>query len=605
MEARSLNELILLADNPPQYPESPAARVQESLVLYISRVPGTRDVILSTLKPQERNVTGEDVANSLYYVHLEPPEDPSQVKPTRRDADNGPRPLTIPRKPVPNQSGAPSLPVQPLAPAVSEITKLESSNIADGSCRKIGLPSERSDAALPVVLDQHGVVLPSNPRAAKGPTATKLHTGVPARKPVGARPMSEAYAADSKPTIAPTARWSTPLTQPLEDILAIGKDPIDQRSPVSPLDKPFQYHGGGASSTVQPSTDRPRAPDNRTSRSTSPRKRNNIPLTAENGTPFSLRIVRRNPNSNHQANVARVSSRQLETSESGDERDVALATASLHPSINVEISTSGYFHFRYVSRNNAALASASGVHRSANNDFVISRQLLMEYSQTLTKKLQKTYQRLEQTSLNKLNRYRSGSTGSLASVGSDVSDDAEVLVTDGPPPPGMKPRGYTFSSPWDGKCEFRTGQAGRSLICRHKPHDIGNNYMNPLVADQNMKAAASQGKLVSDLRFNLPASEIFAERGEQWKGNFGKFFKAGGGAGAGDSAFHGGNDNDHGDGSVSPFKLNLGTERAGGGARGREAKLGKLIVYDEGLKMLDLVVAANMGIWWRAWEKNF
>lgn len=42
MEARSLNELILLADNPPQYPESPAARVQESLVLYISRVPGTR-----------------------------------------------------------------------------------------------------------------------------------------------------------------------------------------------------------------------------------------------------------------------------------------------------------------------------------------------------------------------------------------------------------------------------------------------------------------------------------------------------------------------------------------------------------------------------------
>ncbi|KAG5970023.1 hypothetical protein E4U58_000826 [Claviceps cyperi] len=599
MEARSLNELILLADNPPQYPESPAARVHESLVLYISRVPGTRDVILSTLKPQARNVTGEDVANSLYYVHLEPPEDPSQVKPTRRDADNGPRSLTIPRKPVPNQSGAPLRPVRPPAFAASETTKLESSNIAHGSRRKIGLPSERSDAAAPACLAQHGVVSPSNMRALQGPTATKLHTGVPARKPVGARPMSEAYAPDSKPIIASTARWSTPLTQPLEDILARGNDPINQRSPVSPLDKSFQYRGSGASSTVQPSTNRPRAPDNRTSRSTSPQKRNKIPLTAEYGTPFSLRIVRRNPSSNHQVNVARVSSRQLETSENGDERDVALASASLHSSINVEISTSGYFHFRYVSRNNTALASASGVHRGANHDFVISRQLLMEYSQTLTKRLQKTYQRLEQTSLNKLNRYRSGSTGSVASVGSDVSDDVELLATDGPPPPGMKPIGYTFSSPWGGKCEFRTGQAGRSLICRHKPHDVGNNYINPLVADQNMKVSASQGRLVSDLRFNLPASEIFAERGEQWKGNFGKFFKAG------DSAFHGGNDNDHGDGSVSPFKLNLGTERAGGGARGREAKLGKLIVYDEGLKMLDLVVAANMGIWWRAWEKNF
>lgn len=35
--------------------------------------------------------------------------------------------------------------------------------------------------------------------------------------------------------------------------------------------------------------------------------------------------------------------------------------------------------------------------------------------------------------------------------------------------------------------------------------------------------------------------------------------------------------------------------------RGKQAKLGKLIVEDEGLKMLDLVVAANMGVWWGVW----
>lgn len=49
--------------------------------------------------------------------------------------------------------------------------------------------------------------------------------------------------------------------------------------------------------------------------------------------------------------------------------------------------------------------------------------------------------------------------------------------------------------------------------------------------------------------------------------------------------------------------MNLGREKAGGGANGKKAKLGKLIVYDEGLKMLDLVVAANMSLWWKGYDK--
>jgi hypothetical protein len=52
------------------------------------------------------------------------------------------------------------------------------------------------------------------------------------------------------------------------------------------------------------------------------------------------------------------------------------------------------------------------------------------------------------------------------------------------------------------------------------------------------------------------------------------------------------------------FSLALGKEKAGGGNRGKRAKLGKLIVHDEGLKMMDLVVAANIGVWWGAWEKS-
>ena len=50
--------------------------------------------------------------------------------------------------------------------------------------------------------------------------------------------------------------------------------------------------------------------------------------------------------------------------------------------------------------------------------------------------------------------------------------------------------------------------------------------------------------------------------------------------------------------------LSIGREKAGGGSRGKRAKLGKLIIHDEGIKMLDLVIAANMGVLWSVWESN-
>ncbi|KAJ5168063.1 uncharacterized protein N7482_003657 [Penicillium canariense] len=47
--------------------------------------------------------------------------------------------------------------------------------------------------------------------------------------------------------------------------------------------------------------------------------------------------------------------------------------------------------------------------------------------------------------------------------------------------------------------------------------------------------------------------------------------------------------------------LSLARELAGGGMRGKSAKLGKLVIEDEGIKMLDLVVAACMAVWWRGY----
>jgi hypothetical protein len=48
--------------------------------------------------------------------------------------------------------------------------------------------------------------------------------------------------------------------------------------------------------------------------------------------------------------------------------------------------------------------------------------------------------------------------------------------------------------------------------------------------------------------------------------------------------------------------LSIGQEKAGGGNRGKRAKLGKLVIHHEGFKMLDLVVAANISVWWSVWE---
>lgn len=104
---------------------------------------------------------------------------------------------------------------------------------------------------------------------------------------------------------------------------------------------------------------------------------------------------------------------------------------------------------------------------------------------------------------------------------------------------------------------------------------------------------------MSELRFNLPTSELFKspegreEVKTQLQGHFNKLL----GRDDRNDAYD--------DGMVSPFDINLGKEKAGGGNRGKRAKLGKLIIYPDGLKMLDLLVSANMGLWWQAWEKSF
>lgn len=166
-------------------------------------------------------------------------------------------------------------------------------------------------------------------------------------------------------------------------------------------------------------------------------------------------------------------------------------------------------------------------------------------------------------------------------------------------------KGYVLRSPWDGICEFRTSVAGRSFKCKHS-YASSNSRFGP-----GMHSAQ-----VSELRFNLPSSKTLgspaskslvpgttreAKRSSlflhQHQRRSSSSFEA---------------KDTHGTEYFAPkveleerLDLSLGQEHAGGGFGGKQAKLGKLIIENEGLQMLDLIVAANMALfWWRVYERT-
>lgn len=173
---------------------------------------------------------------------------------------------------------------------------------------------------------------------------------------------------------------------------------------------------------------------------------------------------------------------------------------------------------------------------------------------------------------------------------------------------------FAFTSPWLGNCTFATGVNGRSLKCRH-------------TLPPNASAETGATLPVAELRFNLPWSVLGPRDADEsskthshnpslssivsaegWKRGMQKIkhkhlshdrreYDA--------PSLPGGRLNpqagsdDGSDDEDERLDLRLGREKAGGGRRGKNAKLGKLVVEDEGLKMCDLVVAACMGVWWQ------
>ncbi|RMD41554.1 hypothetical protein DV735_g3568, partial [Chaetothyriales sp. CBS 134920] len=170
------------------------------------------------------------------------------------------------------------------------------------------------------------------------------------------------------------------------------------------------------------------------------------------------------------------------------------------------------------------------------------------------------------------------------------------------------PQVFAFTSPWKGMCTFSNGVDGRTLKCKHSL---------PTLSSRQEGVAMP----VAELRFNLPWSVLHhVEAGgpnereadtlpisqllsrstkQQWrrtvlnlKQHTRHSSRDSGLADLTAPAAQPDDDQDLLEPDTHRLSLRLGREKAGGGFKGNSAKLGKLIVEDEGLKMCDLVVAS-------------
>jgi len=371
---------------------------------------------------------------------------------------------------------------------------------------------------------------------------------------------------------------------------------------------------------------------------------------------FSITIIRRDPSSAAQWNIGIVSGRP--TQDDRNDRRGKSSSPSKKPyfDMSIQLTTPGYTQFR-----NSQPISSLGDHGTtlrqqatqdatrasldvgrAPTSLSFDREILMEGSSFWTRSTMQ-HKRGGSDSSAKFDTARgrsfSGSSANERNLGGADSSDSQS-------------KGYVLVSPWGGRCKFSTGSGGRTLRCQH-------TLQGPSGTVESL-ATAQAPATVSELRFNLPSSAVF----ESAKTEIKKMVKDSGLSAKfghirqklsvekvsppptprphlssyaarypsdGEEApplpprlHHGYSVTDSSDEgerpplpqrpSASPYgaeawteeddsrlDLSLGQEKAGGGNRGKRAKLGKLIIHDEGFKMLDLVVAANMGIWWSVW----
>ncbi|KAF2213694.1 hypothetical protein CERZMDRAFT_96520 [Cercospora zeae-maydis SCOH1-5] len=522
VEATSLSALTDIAANPPLQLGHKQDIPQLPLVLYIARVPGSRDVFLTPIKPREKIVTAEDVSSSLYYIHVNSPED--------HDQPRG-RPSSV------NTNAS------QLVPIYEDCLK-----------RKPVLP--RRSPRRPVAPPSPPYPLDDGPPQLQRLTPSPPKHGRVARKPVGSRDHNDRYGTLSSPGLPVLSHRPLP-SPPSEDYpeqhsLHTYTKHLLRQAESSDENNPYSMRLSEPSSPPLDPADLPPA--------------------------GSLTLIRRDPASGEQWNVAFVHDPPVHEVSSAALRNPSAAQRSKRSGVPLFLDISNRAYAQFLKEERPGSPSSQDTASWGNSgapEGVFRRRLYLPGS------------KYSAHDYSQHSRSGSATTLDLDSPSRRAADRSSVDVSTISSYADRRNKGYTFTSPWDTRCDFTTGISGNSLKCKHH---LPSAYGSTVPVE------------VSELRFNLPtaSSKVVnaplssnGDKRSSYLSGLHRRLHASSENGSVDFVF----DDD------GKLDLSLGQEKAGGGFGGKQAKLGKLIIEPEGYVMLDLLVAANIGLWWRAWGR--
>ncbi|KAL4930730.1 uncharacterized protein BDV17DRAFT_289575 [Aspergillus undulatus] len=658
VEARSLSSITSIASNPPNYPRNPAQKKLDPLELYIVRVPGSKDVFLTPLKPPTKSsVSAEAINASLYYLHVAGPEDDALLQEYEQEREERARlrkegliddeDMTLPpaeiarlnnvrRKPISGVQDAPTLNPRP-----KSLRRRPVGSQTPGQKSENGPPSPlvTEQTASPVLPLRPALLDAPNPAGAtaRTPTAEEYRPPMPPRPLPGVPQLETPLANPALPR--PNNRWSA-LSGNISSHIhrererqeaAQARHSFD--APRLPM-RPSSLHD--LPPPYSPTTRPPKSPGQSPTRR--PRDVHSPPPPPPHPPPpppkpqpgFHITLIRRDPSHGSQWNVATMSTPQLDGT-----------------GIDIDVSTPGYS--RFVGKNEPINLDSLGLNLPAEARSLLSRHPNIASlsdspatpSDASTSRDPSQPRRFHRKLLVSRPHNPDESRGSLDLSGGRPSIDS-IPASPGNPHQStsskLKSGYYTFTSPWNGTCTFSASVNGRSLKCKHmipSPGGFPNpSHENPAVtvAEIRFNTPFQTGHLQYPgsshaSPFHLSQTTILRDPSANYDPSAPYYYdpsipppskraaiahlinqKLNRRSSNSSSSDGGGNDPPPPPplpGRHPPdedrIDLSLAREKAGGGMRGDSAKLGKLIIEDEGIKMLDLVVAACMAVWWRGY----
>ncbi|PCG99397.1 Hypothetical protein PENO1_012210 [Penicillium occitanis (nom. inval.)] len=552
VEARSLSSITSIAANPPAYPRNPTQAKLDRVELYIVK----------------SNISIEAINSSLYYLHVATDEDEDVLRSIESEQREHPYD----------------------ALAASRLSNETVSRLNDFH-RKPVSGQDASTTPYP----------PPPPPHREGVTSYQTQSANDENNPrIPRKNVHDSYS-------------YSPITQPNQNTasrdFAIPRRPVSSGNMtlVTPTStelntgQRFSYDG------LRPSVENIRPHQSHVPEDLSP---GDI-LTNQNlGSPFRITLIRRDAASGNQWNVATMSS-------SREDKGV----------IHVEISNPGYVKFM----NNVRLSSnTSGQHLTAgegqNAAEVLKRMAQnMMHDDDSGKRI--FYRDITPVKHDHASHSLSEVLFNRHSGSAETPKLAEYVSA-------KVNRGYySFKSPWGGTCSFVASVNGGSLKCKH-------TIPGPAMSGEAGLSGSGQSPevTVSELRYNIPFaleqsfrppsilnvngnSKSPEDRGKGKRAALSQLITTNiqkvqqharsrshsqGGMHTPSLSVARGSGDEQSPALVVPaddedrLDFSLAREHGGGGMSGKSAKLGKLIIEDEGIKMIDLVVAASMGVWWRS-----